>query len=349
MNGVVRWWASNPVAANLLMIAILIAGVISFLRMDRELNPYVEIPGARISVVWLGASPQDVEEQLVVRLEEAVSRVEGIEEMQAIAAESQALLFVQGRMDIDKDAFLQDIKREIDSISTFPQAAEPAQVQLFRSQDEVMRIAVTGDESVTEKELKRYAEKVRREISLLGGVPAVELFGVRNEEISIEVSEDTLRRYGLTLSEVASAVRSTSFNSSAGVIRSDGGTVQLGTRAQADSQEQFEQIIVKQQPNGAVIRVGDIANVIDGFEQTDLMATVNGERAILVQIMSGPHMNVVSMAASIRDYLANADGNLPDGISLTLWDDASVVFEGNINSIMDNFVTGLILVMVTLL
>ena len=349
MKGIVKWWAGNPVAANLLMVAILIAGMVSFFRMDRELNPYVEIPGAQISVVWLGASPKDVEEQLVVRIEEAVSRVEGIEEMRAIADEGMALVFVQGEMTLDKDAFLQDIKREIDSISTLPPAAEPAQVRLFRQQDEVMRIAVTGDETVSEKELKRFAESVRREVSMLGEVPSVELFGVRNEEISIEVSEETLRRYNITLSEVAGAVRATSINSSAGVIRSDGGTVQLGTRAQADSQQQFEDIVVKQLPNGAVVRVGDIATVIDGFEQVDLLATVNGERAILVQVMSGPHMNVVTMASNIRDYLAAKEDMLPDGMSLTLWDDASIVFQGNINSIADNFISGLILVMITLL
>ena len=349
MQGIVKWWSGNPVAANLLMVAILIGGIVSFLRMDREIDPYVEIPGAQISVVWLGASPQDVEEQIVVRIEEAVSRVEGIDEMRAVADEGIAMVFVQGNMNLDKDAFLQDIKREIDSISTLPPAAEPAQVRLFNSQNEIMRIAVTGDETVSEQELKRFAEVVRREVSLLGEVPSVELFGVRGEEISIEVSEETLRRYSITLSEVATAVRSTSLNSSAGVIRSDSGTVQLGTRAQADSREQFENIVVKQLPNGAVVRVGDVAEVVDGFEQVNLLATVNGERAILVQVMSGPHMNVVKMAENIRNYLADKEGALPEGIQMTLWDDASVIFEGNIKSISDNFVSGLILVMITLL
>ena len=108
MQGIVKWWSGNPVAANLLMVAILIGGIVSFLRMDREIDPYVEVPGAQISVVWLGASPQDVEEQIVVRIEEAVSRVEGIDEMRAVADEGIAMVFVQGNMNLDKDAFLQD-------------------------------------------------------------------------------------------------------------------------------------------------------------------------------------------------------------------------------------------------
>ena len=348
MNGIVKWWAKNPVAANLLMVAILIGGLIAWFSMDRELDPYVEIPGAQISVTWLGASPQDVEEQLIVRMEEAVSRIEGVDELRAFAGESQGVVVVQGKMSLDKDAFLQDIKREIDSISNFPAAAEPPQIRLFNSQNEIMRIAVTADESVSEQQLKRFAEKTRREISLLPSVPAVELFGYRNEEVSIEVSEDTLRRYGLTLAEVASAVRSTSLNSSAGTVKSDGGSVQLSTRAQADTREEFERIVVKQLPTGAVIRVGDIATVVDGFEQVDLMATVNGQRSILVQVMSGPGMNVVDMAADIREFMDAQKSELPQGIDLVLWDDASVVFRGSINTIANNFITGLILVMITL-
>ena len=349
MNGIVKWWASNPVAANLLMIAILIGGAVAYFTMDREIDPYVEVPGAQISVVWLGASPKDIEEQIVTRLEEAVSRVKGVDELQAVADEGIAMVFVQGDLNLDKDDFLQDIKREIDAISTLPSAAEPPQIRLFNSQQEIMRIAVLGDETVTEKELKRFAEQTRREVSMLPEVPEVELFGTRGEEVSIEVPEEKLRRYGLTLGEVANAVRATSINSSAGVVRTDGGTIQLGTRAQADAQEDFENIVVKQLPNGAVVRVKDVAEVIDGFEQVDLLATVNGQRTVLVQVMSGPNMNVVKMAANIRDYLAKVEPTLPEGISMTLWDDASEVYQGNIDTIADNFITGLVLVMITLL
>ena len=262
MKGFIKWWASNAVAANLLMVAILIGGLVAYFSMEREIEPYVEIPGAQVSITWLGASPQDVEEQLVVRMEEAVSRIEGIDELWSVSQESVGIISVRGDLDRDKNDFLQDIKREIDSISTFPAAAEPPQIRLWSSQNEMIRIAVMGDETVTEKELKRYSEKIRRDVSQLGYVPSAELFGVRGEEISIEVSEETLRRYGMTLSEVATAVRATSINSSAGTVKSDGGAVQLGTRAQADTREEFENIIVKQMPNGAVIRVGDIASTL---------------------------------------------------------------------------------------
>lgn len=349
MRSFIKWWASNSVAANLLMFAILIGGLIAYFNMEREIEPYVEIPGARISVTWLGASPQDVEEQIVVRMEEAISRIEGVDEMWSNASEGVGLLFVRGDLGRDEADFLQDIKREIDSISTFPTSAEPAQIRLWNSQNEMIRVAVTGDETVSEKDLKRFAEKMRREVSLLPHIPTAELFGVRGEEISIEVSEQNLRRFGLTLSEVAAAVRATSINSAAGDVKSDGGNVQLGTRAQADSREEFEQIVVKQLPTGAKIRVGDIAEVIDGFEQVNLLATVNGKRAILVQVMSGPDMDVVKMSREVRDYMKKVEPELPPGMSLTLWNDMSEEYLGRMETIAGNFITGLILVMITLL
>jgi len=349
MTGIVRWWADNKVAANLLMIAILLAGLVSFFQIERELEPYVEFPGAEITVAWPGASPQDAEEQLVVRLEEAISTVEGITQMWSVASEGVGRVIVLGSLDSDEAAFLQNIKRQVDSISTFPSAAEPAQLQLFRSRNEILRIAVTGDETVSERELKRFSEKARREVGLLGFVPAVELFGVRGEEISIEVSEEALRQYGLSLGDVATAVRGSSVNVSAGNVRSDGGNVQLRARAQADTRVDFENIVVRQQSNGAVVRVRDVATVIDGFEQVNLLATANGERTILVNVMSGPQMDIVKMSENVNGYMEEALKSLPPGISMTLWDDAAVDYSGRIQTIGTNFFTGLLLVLVTLM
>ncbi len=347
MNGIVSWWASNRVAANLLMIIIMIGGVISLSSIERETWPYVEFPGAQVSVAWLGASPQDVEEQIVVRLEEAISRVEGVDQLWSVAAEGGGRVFVIGKMDLDKAAFLQDIKREVDSINTFPAAAEQPNLRLFAAQNEVMRVAVSGD--VDERELKRMAEKIRRDIALLPNVPSVDLFGVRNEEVSIEVSEEALRRYNLTFSEVADAVRGSSVNLSSGNVRTELGDVQLRTRQLADTQSDFEDIVIRQLANGAVIKVGDIANVKDGFEEVNLLATINGERTILVQVMSGPTMDIVNISKHVTEYVEEARENLPEGMSLTIWDDQSETYSSRITTISSSFFSGLVLVLITLM
>lgn len=347
MKAIITWWAENKVAANLLMLIILIGGIVSFFTIEKEMEPYVEFPGARVNVTWLGASPQDIEEQIVVRLEEAVSQVKGIDRLWAVAGEGNGIIFVIGKQDIDGAAFVQDIKQRVDSINGFPAAAEPAVVSRFESRNEIIRVAVSGE--VDERLLKRTAEKIRREIALLPYVPAVELFGVRGEEVSIEVSETALKSYGLTLEEVANAVRATSVNSSSGIVRTGIGNVQLRTRNIADTREEFENIIVRQTPSGAVIRVSDIAEVIDGFEQINLMATVNGEHTILVQVMSGPNMDIVKMAEAVREYIKEAADELPKGISMTLWNDVSEVYSGRIHTITSNFAMGLLLVFITLI
>ena len=237
-------------------------------------------------MTWLGASPADIEEQIVVRLEEALSTVQGMHRMQSFANESGGRIIVEGKADLDEGRFLEEIKRKVDAINTFPAAAERPQMRLFRNRDEVIRVAVSGDESVSERTLKRFAEKTRREIAQFSTVPEVDLFGVRGEEVSIEVSEGALRQYGLTIGDVASAVRQSSINASSGQVRTDVGNMQLRTRSLADSQADFENIVVRQDPSGAIIRVKDIATVIDGFEEVNLLATVNGKRTILVQIQS---------------------------------------------------------------
>ena len=188
MNGIIKWWAENKVAANLLMLIILVCGIYSFFTIEKEMEPYVAFPGAQVSVTWRGAPPQDIEEQIVVRLEEAVSGVEGISELWSVASEGAGRVVVIAKQDVDGDAFVQQIKQEVDQISSLPAAAEPAVVRQFENRNEVIRVAVSG--AVDERLLKRTAEKVRREIALLPYVPAVELFGVRGEEVSIEVSRE---------------------------------------------------------------------------------------------------------------------------------------------------------------
>ena len=349
MNRIIKWWASNSVAANLLMIICLLGGLISFMTIERELDPYVEFPGANVSVAWPGASPQDIEEQLIVRMEEALSQVDGVDRMWAFAGEGGGSVTVVGKNNVSIAKLMADVKRQVDGINAFPPAAEEPQIRIFRNQQEIIRLAVSGDETVDERDLKRFAEKTRRDIALLGFIPSVDLFGVRGEEVSIEISEDTLRQYGLTFNQVAQAVRATSVNSSSGRVRTDVGNMQIRTRKQADSQADFEDIVITQDKSGAIIRLGDIATVIDGFEQVNLLATVNGQRTILVQIMSGPSMDIVKMSENVKEYVKEAVKALPPGVSITTWNDQADDYNGRIKTIASNFFTGLILVCLTLM
>ena len=214
MNGLIAWWARNSVAANLVMIGIFVAGTIGFSQMEREMDPQVRFPGLQIEVFWPGAAPQEVEEQIVARIEESVQDLDSIEWVRSTSAEGYGGVYILAEQQVDFTQFMNDVKIRVDSISSFPRDIEPPQVQQWVNRNEFMRVAVHGD--LGERELKRLAETLRREVAQLKAVSLVQLFGTRQEEVSIEVSEEALRRYNLSFSEVANAIRNTSINQSAG-------------------------------------------------------------------------------------------------------------------------------------
>ena len=347
MNGLIAWWARNSVAANLVMIGIFVAGAIGFSQMEREMDPQVRFPGLQIVVSWPGAAPQEVEEQIVARIEESVRDLDSIEWVRSSSSEGLGEVYILAENQVDFTQFMNDVKIRLDSISSFPRDIEPPQVQQWVNRNEFMRIAVHGD--IGERELKRLAETLRREAAQLTAVTVVNLFGTRQEEVSIEVSEEALRRYNMSFSEVASAIRNTSINQSAGQVRTEVGTYQLKVRSQADTETEFNKIIIRETADGGMIRVGDVATVLDGFEDNPILATLNGEPAVLLQIMSTEVMDIVTASESVREWIEKRRDSLPEGVSLTLWTDQAVDFKGRMKTIGSSAVQGLALVMIVLL
>ena len=212
MNGLVAWWARNGIAANLLMVIAFIGGTFGFLSLEKEAFPSADFNGASVSIAWPGASPQDVEDQIVVRLEEVVADIDGLKRMSGVAREGVGYVNLESELDIDIDEFVDEVKRRVDTISNLPQSSFPPQVQRWRANNQYMGLAIHGD--VDRKTLKYYAEQARDKIALIDGGELAQVWGTLDEEVSIEVSEEALRRYNLTFAEVANAVRSSSLNSS---------------------------------------------------------------------------------------------------------------------------------------
>ncbi len=347
MHGLIAWWARNTVAANLVMIGIFVAGTIGFSKMEREMDPQVRFPGLQIIVAWPGAAPQEIEEQIVARIEESVSDLDAIEWVRSSSSEGRGEVYILAEQQVDFTQFMNDVKIRVDSISSFPRDIEPPRVQQWVNQNEFMRIAVHGD--LGERELKRLAEQLRREVAQLPAITIVQLFGTRREEVSIEVSEDALRRYNLSFSQVADAIRNTSINQSAGSVRTEVGTYQLKVRSQADSVQEFNKIIIRETPDGGAIRVGDVATVIDGFEDNPILATLNGEPAVLLMVMTTEIMDIVTASESVHKWIDERQASLPAGVTLTLWTDKAVEFKGRMKTIGSSAVMGLALVMIVLL
>ncbi len=351
MNGIVAWFARNSIAANILMVVAFIGGIFSFVSLEREMFPTVAIAGASVSVAWPGASPQEVEEQIITRIEEVVADIDGIEEITSVASEGRASVNIEGRNDLDMDKFVRDIERKVDQINNLPRDAFRPQIQQWEQRNWYFGMAVHGD--TTPLELKRIADQVRDDIARLPGGELAVVNGVLDEEVTIEVSEETLRRYNLTFTDVAQAIAAASINSSGGTIRTDTGAVTVATRQLADTREQFEQIVVSQTPEGGTLRVGDIANVIDGFVDVELTASFDDKPAAFVMVVAPDRMQIVEYTDAIKDYIKRANdpanGILPEAIKINmLWDD-SEAFKARMETIGNSAVLGGLMVLLVLI
>lgn len=343
----IEWWARNTVAANLLMIGLFILGIISFSKMEREIEPTVRFPALEISIAWPGATPEDVEKQIVERIEESVRDLDNIDWIRSWANEGVANVVIYALDDVDFIQFQNDVKVRIDSISSFPRDIEPPQVTQWLNRSEYIRIAVSGD--IGERNLKRLAEELRREVAVLPAISLVELFGTRREEVTIEVSEEALRRYNLTFAQVADAIRASSLNLSSGALQTEAGQYTVAIRNQADTQSQFSKIVVRQTVDGATIRLSDVANIVDGFEDNEILATLNGNPAVLIQVLTTEYMDIVRASESVNEWIETRRDQLPEGVELTLWTDAAEIFNGRMKTIGESAFYGLILVVIVLL
>lgn len=348
MNGLIEWWTRNSVAANLLMVACFIAGGLAFMQLERELNPSASFNGATISVAWPGASPLEIEEQIILRLEEAVADIDGIEHISSTAREGSARVNIEGDDDVDTTRFLNEIKNRIDSVATLPSDVEPPIVSQWRNEDPGMFISLYGD--INERELNRLAREMRDELSQLpGGSPLVDLWGERREEVSIEVSEEALQRYGLTFDDVTSAIRGSSVNIAGGQVRTITGSVQVAARSLADSDIEFERIVIRQTPDGGVIRVGDVATVVDGFEDRRQIRTMNGKTSITIAVQSPETSNITELSKAVNEWIDEKNEELDGKAEMFVWFDGAEPFNGQLGLVASNAAIGLVLVLIILM
>ncbi|MFT6044423.1 MAG: multidrug efflux pump subunit AcrB [Arenicella sp.] len=346
MKGIIRWWADNHVAANLLMVGIFVAGVIGFNKLEREIFPTIPFPGMQVIVGWPGASPIDVEQQVIARIEESLKDLESLDWIRSQAGEGWGGVYIMAENSSDFSSVMDDVTSRVRGISSLPLDIEQPRISQWIEREEVMRVAVHGN--VGERELKRLADDMRREVAQLEGVSIVNTFGTRAEEISIEVSENALRNYRMSLNEVSNAIRGSSINLSAGRVETSAGTYTLRTANLADTDIDFSSIVVRQSPNGGTITVGDVAEVIDGFEEHEVLATLNGEPVALINVMSSEVMDVLVMSKSVNEWMEKRRESLPEGVSLTLWQDAAVDFKSRMSSIGSAAFSGLVLVFLIL-
>ena len=346
MKGLVSWFASNGVVANLLMVVILVGGALSLPEIRKEVFPEFSTDLISVSVAYPGAAPEEVEEGICIRIEESVQSLAGVKRITSTATEGMGIVNVEILEGTDARELLDDVKARVDAISTFPEEAEQPVIQQFIVRNQVINIAVSGP--ADERTLKRVAEQVRDEVASLPGITQAELSSARPYEVSIEVSEDALLRHGLTFDQVARAVRRSSLDLPGGSVRTEAGEILLRTKSQAYVGEEFRQLTLLSRPDGTRVLLGDVARVVDGFAETDQVARFDGQPAILVQVFRVGRQSALEIAAAVREYVKQKQLQLPEGLTLTTWKDDSRILRSRLDLLIKNGLAGLALVVLTL-
>ena len=304
MHTAIAWFTRNPVAANLLMSLLCISGIMSLLVVNQEEFPNIDPQVVSITVPYLGAAPAEVEEGVCIRIEEAIDGVEGIDSMQSNAGEGTCNLMVELELDADPVVALNEIKSQVDGINSFPVETEKPIVSKLSLNRQVVQVAVSGDTS--ERALKEVGQRLRDGIAALDGVSQVSLKYVRPYEISIEVSEQALRRHGITLEHVTNAVRNSSLDMPGGTIKSEGGEILIRSKGQAYHGEEFEAIVVLTRTDGHKVTLAEIADIRDSFEEGDLYARFNGNPAVVVDVAQVGEEDLLRIAEDVKGYVAEA-------------------------------------------
>ncbi len=345
-KGPIAWMTNNSVAANLLMIVLIVGGLFVGSRVKQEVFPEVELDIINISVPYPGASPSEVEEGIILAVEEAVRGIDSIKKMTSQASEGMASVRLELLLGADNDRALNDIKSAVDRITSLPQDAERPLVQLLVRRSEVISLMVFGD--VDEALLRQVADEMRNRLLESPSVTQAELDGVRKLEISVEVPQDTLRGYGLSLQQVASAVRVGAVDLPGGAVKTPGGEVLIRTTERREQAREYANIPVISRPDGTSVLLGDIATIIDGFEDTDSRTTYNGKPAARVQVYRVGDQTPIEIADAVRKFLPMARAILPDGVQVDTWNDRSETFRDRVDLLRRNAIMGLILVLISL-
>lgn len=345
-GGPIRWFVDNPIAANLLMMLLIIGGILGIPALNKQYFPEFEINTVAINMAYPGAGPVEVEEQISIRVEEAIHDLNGIKEITSTSRQGSAQVMVEAETGYDMQRLTSDIKTRVDSINTFPVEAERPVINQITHRNHMITVSIAGD--IGERNLKVLAEQLRDELASLPHVSVVEITSPRAYELSVEVSEYTLRHYGLTLSDVAAAIRGSSLNLPAGSIKTSEGDIQLQTRGQAYEGADFESIPLLTSTDGTQLVLGDVATIIDGFQDTDVRTRFNDKASHDLHVFVTSNPNVLKTSKTVHAWAEGAKKRLPPGVEMKLWRDSADPFNARVETLMKNGIGGLVLVFAVL-
>ena len=347
MHGAIAWFARNHVAANLLMVVIICGGLFTmFNKIPLEVFPAFERDVINISVSYSGAAPNEVEDGVVRRIEEAIADIPEVEHITSTASEGSASVNVDLLEGTDKDQLLNEIKSRVDSINDFPDdVGTPTASTSIRIRENI-NVIVYGD--INETELNRETLRVRDELLQLDGITQVAISGLRPYEIGIEIPEITLQRYGLSLAEISQAIRNSSRDIPAGTLNTDAGEIRIRTLGKATTAADFANVNIRSNADGTQIRLGDIATIIDSFDEGPQYTTFDGKRGASLEVYRVGDQNAIELSKKVIDYIADKNDRLPENISLTYWRDNSKSIKARLSTLVNSALQGCLLIFLLL-
>jgi len=346
MKGAVTWFAENHVAANLLMFFILIGGVFVGAGIKLEVFPETSMDLIVINAFYPGASPEEVESAVVRRIEESVAGLAGVKRLSANVRESVGSVTIEVIKDWDLKKLVSEVKAEVDRINTFPDEAEEPVVREITRRMQVISVAVYGD--VQERVLKHVAEDIRGDVTNLPGITMASLSGVRRPEIQVEISEATLRRYHLTLGQVASTIRRASLDLPAGSVKTTSGEILIRTKGRRYFADKYGDVAIISRPDGTTVTLEQIATLTEGFEDVDMYPRFQGKPAAMINVFSVADQNALTVADTVKQYVEGVKPTLPAGIEVSFFNDMSRILKSRIELLLKNMAYGLILVILLL-
>lgn len=346
MKQLIAVYARNTVFANLLMLVIILGGVVAAGSMIREFFPEFSLDIITVTIAYPGANPEEVEEGVSRKVETAIEAIEGVKQYTTHSSENVSVTTIEVLEGFSVDKVLDRVRSKVNGISTFPVDAEKPVITDLTTRESVMIFGLSGN--MSERRLKEWAESLKDEIVALPEVSYVEIFGVRDYEISVEVSEETLRSYGLTFAQLVNTIRRENMNLAGGSIQTRGEEIRIRTVGRRYTGEELRNMVVIAQPDGTLITLEQLATIRDGFTETPILATINGERAVLLSIVKTSKEDTLVITNAMRTFITAKRAQLPEGASITIIYETSEMLRARINLLLRNGVIGLALVFLIL-
>lgn len=345
-KGPIAWMAGNSVASSLLMLLFLVGGVLFAFQIKQEVFPEFTLDTVVVSVPYPGASPEEVEQGIVLAIEDAVQGLDGVEEVTSTASEGIGTVTIEAVDGTDVGTLTRDVKSEVDRITTFPEEAEDPQIAEASTSRQVLVLALYGDHS--ERVLREKTEELRDALLQNENITLIKLRGARDHEVHVEISQEQLRRYGLTLADVATAIDAASVEVPGGTMRTEAGDVLVRIKERRDWAWEFGAIPLISKADGSQVLVRDVAEVREDFEEGNVYAVFDDQPAVMLEVYRIGTQTPVDVSDAVKDVLEKFNADLPPGMRVAIRNDMSDIFRQRAELLLKNAWMGLGLVFILL-